>query len=116
MVINFTAAEIAKLSHEEYEQYLMSLKSYRDWKNSMDTAKEEAEAKGIAIGIEKGEKIGIEKGEKIGIEKGEKIGLEKIFKAMRLLKKGSSIEDVSDATDLPIEQIEQLSKEINNGY
>ena len=83
----FTAAEIAKLSHEEYEQYMLSLKTYRDWKNSMDTAKEEAEAKGKSE--------------------------EKIETAIRLSKMGLSITDISKATDLPIEQIEKLKQTHN---
>lgn len=42
----FEAAEIAKFSHEEKEQYEESLKSYRDLKNVIDTAFDEGEAKG----------------------------------------------------------------------
>ena len=41
----FEVAEIAKLSNEEYEQYIFSLKTYRDYKNSIDTAREEGETK-----------------------------------------------------------------------
>jgi len=51
------------------------------------------------------------KGYKIGLEKGEIKGKTKT--AIKLLKKGMSIEDISDATELPIEQIEQLIKENN---
>ena len=39
----FAAAEIAKLTPEEYEAYVDSLNSYRDLKNSIDTAKAEGE-------------------------------------------------------------------------
>jgi predicted transposase/invertase (TIGR01784 family) len=42
----FEAAEIAKFSPEEKEQYEESLKSYRDLKNVIDTAYDEGEAKG----------------------------------------------------------------------
>lgn len=42
----FEAAEIAKFSPEEKEQYEESLKSYRDLKNVIDTAFDEGEAKG----------------------------------------------------------------------
>ena len=42
----FEVAEIAKLSNEEYEQYIFSLKTYRDYKNSIDTARSEGEAIG----------------------------------------------------------------------
>ena len=37
----FSVAEIAKLSKEEYQQYIISLNAYRDIKNSIDTAKAE---------------------------------------------------------------------------
>lgn len=46
----FEVAEIAKFSPEEVQAYEDSLKSYRDLKNSLDTAFEE----GIEKGIEKG--------------------------------------------------------------
>ena len=42
----FDAAEIAKFSPEEKEQYEESLKTYRDLKNVIDTAFDEGEAKG----------------------------------------------------------------------
>ena len=78
----FEAAEIAKLSREEYEQYIISLNAYRDFKNSIDTARDEGRAE------------------------------EKKETAIRLLKKGMSIADVSDATELSKEQIEELWQEI----
>ena len=46
----FEAAEIAKLTKDEYEQYIFSLKAYRDYKNSMDTARDEGRAEGRAEG------------------------------------------------------------------
>ena len=82
----FTAAEIAKLTKEEYKAYIDSLNSYRDYKNTLDYAKKEGFVEGIAEGKTE----------------------EKVNTAIRLLKKGMSVEDVSDATELPIEQIEQL--------
>ena len=69
----FEAAEIAKFTKTEYDNYEESLKIYRDWKNTIDTA----ELKGKKKGFKKGEKIGIEKGRKEGLEKGRKEGLEK---------------------------------------
>jgi len=41
----FAAAEIAKLTPEEYEAYIDSLNSYRDLQNSIDTAKAEERLK-----------------------------------------------------------------------
>ena len=40
----FAAAEIAKLTPDEYEAYVDSLNSYRDLQNSIDTAKAEGKA------------------------------------------------------------------------
>jgi hypothetical protein len=73
----FRAAEIAKFSHKEVDAYEESLKGYRDFKNSMDTAEDIGIEKGEKRGFEKGEKVGIKKGEKRGIKKGEKIGIKK---------------------------------------
>jgi predicted transposase/invertase (TIGR01784 family) len=77
----FAAAEIAKLTQEEYFYYIENLKNYRDTQNCLDTAVTKGlakgEAKGLAKGLAKGEAIGLEKGEAIGLEKGRAIGLEK---------------------------------------
>jgi predicted transposase/invertase (TIGR01784 family) len=40
----FAAAEIARLTPDEYEAYVDGLNSYRDWQNSIDTAKAEGRA------------------------------------------------------------------------
>ena len=48
----FEVAEIAKFSPEEVQAYEDSLKSYRDLKNSLDTAFEEGVEQGIEQGIE----------------------------------------------------------------
>lgn len=48
----FELAEIAKFSHDEVQAYEDSLKSYRDLKNSLDTAREEAREEGMREGIE----------------------------------------------------------------
>ena len=63
-----------------------SLKAYRDVKNSIDTA------------LEKGREEGMEK----GMEK------EKIATARRLLSMGLSDEQVSTATELPLEEIQKM--------
>ncbi|NJO86753.1 MAG: PD-(D/E)XK nuclease family transposase [Lewinella sp.] len=57
----FEVAEIAKFSREEAEAYEDSLKSYRDLKNSLDTAF----AEGMEQGMEKGVVLGIEQQEVI---------------------------------------------------
>nr|WP_296990107.1 hypothetical protein [Prevotella sp.] len=66
---------------KEYED---SLKAYRDIRNSIDTA--------------------LEKGREEGMEK------EKIATARRLLSMGFSEEQVSTATELPLEEIQNLRK------
>jgi flagellar biosynthesis/type III secretory pathway protein FliH len=66
----FTAAEVAKLTPEEYRSYVDNLNSYRDIKNCMDYAKKEGEAKGLAKGLAKGEAKGLAKGEARGLAKG----------------------------------------------
>ena len=73
----------------EYED---SLKAYRDVKNSIDTA------------LEKGREEGMAKGMAKGMEK------EKIATARRLLSMGFSEEQVSTATELPLEEIQNLRK------
>jgi predicted transposase/invertase (TIGR01784 family) len=53
----FKAAEIAKFSKQEFEQYESSLKYYRDLTNVTNTAYSEGEKKGREEGIEEGMKL-----------------------------------------------------------
>ena len=78
---------------KEYED---SLKAYRDVKNSIDTALEKGREEGMAKGMEKGREEGMEK--------------EKLSTARRLLSMGLSEEQVSTATELPLEEIQKLRK------
>ena len=48
----FAAAEVAKLTPEEYMNYLKTFYAYNDWDNCLDTAKREAAAEGKAEAIE----------------------------------------------------------------
>lgn len=98
----FEAAEIAKFTKVEYDAYEESLKVYRDWKNTIDTA----ELKGEKKGFKKGHKEGLEKGEKIGIEKGEK--RKAIEMAQRLKDKGVAINIIVECSGLTEEQINAL--------
>ena len=82
---------------KEYED---SLKAYRDIKNSIDTALEKGREEGMAKGLEKGREEGLAK----GMEK------EKISTARRLLSMGLSEEQVSTATELSLEEIQNLRK------
>ena len=74
----------------ELKEYEDSLKAYRDVKNSIDTA------------LEKGREEGMAKCMAEGMEK------EKISTARRLLSMGLSEEQVSIATELPLEEIQKL--------
>ena len=98
----FETAEIAKFTKVEYDAYEESLKVYRDWKNTIDTA----ELKGEKKGFKKGHKEGLEKGEKIGIEKGEK--RKAIEMAQRLKDKGVAINIIVECSGLTEEQINAL--------
>ena len=84
---------------KEYED---SLKAYRDIKNSIDTALEKGREEGMAKGMEKGREEGLAK----GMEK------EKIATARRLLSMGLSEEQVSTATELPLEEIQKLREQV----
>ena len=74
----FEAAEIAKFDSNELRSYEQSINAYRDIKNSLDTAKKE----GIAEGIVK--------------------------TARNLKQMGIDVSQISKATGLNIEEIEQL--------
>lgn len=90
----FETAEIAKFTKEKRYEYEESLKAYRDWQNSLDTA----QMKGIAIGKE------------IGKEEGRKEGEEKKAKAIaqNLKRIGLPIEKITEATGLTADEINSL--------
>ncbi len=98
----FEAAEIARFTKVEYDAYEESLKVYRDWKNTIDTA----ELKGEKKGFKKGHKEGLEKGEKIGIEKGEK--RKAIETALEMKADNEPIAKIMKYTKLTEEEINQL--------
>ena len=100
-------AEIAKFTPQEMREYETSKMAYRDIKNSVDTAKRE----GIAEGMEKGMELGMAKGMEKGMEKGRAEGKHEANTetAQRLLAMGLSAEQVSKATQLPLEIIKNLS-------
>ena len=95
----FEEAEIAKFTPQEMREYETSKMAYRDIKNSVDTAKREGKQEGLAEGIE----IGMEKGRAEGKHEAN------TETAQRLLAMGLSAEQVSKATQLPLEIIKNLS-------
>ena len=86
-----------KRAEEQLKEYEDSLKAYRDVKNSIDTALEKGREEGMAKGMEKGMAKGMEK--------------EKQSTARRLLSMGLSDEQVSTATELPLEEIQKLREQ-----
>ena len=93
----FEEAEIAKFTPTELKEYEDSLKAYRDVKNSIDTALEKGREEGMAEVMAKGMAEGMEK--------------EKLSTARRLLSMGLSEEQVSTATELPLEVIQKLREQ-----
>ena len=92
----FEEAEIARFTPQEQREYEASKKAYRDIKNSVDTAKRE----GIAEGMEKGMKQGMEKGMK----------QRSLEIARNLLSLGLPVDQITQATGLTEEEIQQLKK------
>ena len=88
----YKEAEIAKFTPQEVREYEASKKAYRDIKNSIDTAKNQGKEEGIEIGRNEGR-----------IEANTET-------ALRLLAMGLSVEQVAEATQLPLNIIEKLSK------
>ena len=74
---------------EQLKEYEDSLKAYRDVKNSIDSALEKGREEGMAEGMAK----------------------EKQSTARRLLSMGLSEEQVSTATELPLEEIQKLREQ-----
>ena len=91
----YIKAEIAKFTPQEMREYETSKMAYRDIKNSVDTAKREGKQEGLAEGMEKGRAEGKHEAN--------------TETAQRLLAMGLSAEQVSKATQLPLEIIKNLS-------
>ena len=107
----FEAAEIARFTQDQFLSYEDSLKHYRDMKNSLDTAREEGEAKGReegrAEGRIEGKAEGRIEGKAEGIIEGKTEG--KLEIAERLLRKNMSVADVQEITGLSEEDIRRIS-------
>jgi predicted transposase/invertase (TIGR01784 family) len=82
----FASAEIAKLTPDEYRDYIDSLNSYRDLKNSLDYAKSEGKSEGKT--------------------EGEKLKTMEIAKNAKIL--GLSVEQIQQLTNLTKEEIEKI--------
>ena len=82
----FEQAEIANYSDDEYAEYEDSLKSYRDLKNSIDTAFDEGKLEGKLEGKIEG----------------------MMETALKMKKKEYPVKDISEMTGLSIEEIDKL--------
>jgi predicted transposase/invertase (TIGR01784 family) len=82
----FNTAAIASLNRQEFDVYQEHLNAYRDIKNSIDTAREEGEEIGKAIGEKKG----------------------KTEIARNMLKAGFSVADIMALTGLTVAEIDRL--------
>ena len=92
--------DLRKLSREELELYDEDIKNMRD----IYATRKFDEKKGMEIGMAKGMAKGMEKGMAKGMEK------EKLATARRLLSMGLSDEQVSTATELPLEDIQKMKE------
>ena len=93
--------DLRKLSREELELYDEDIKNMRD----IYATRKFDEKRGMEIGMKKGMEIGMAKGMAKGMEK------EKLATARRLLSMGLSDEQVSTATELPLEEIQKLKEQ-----
>ena len=92
----FEQAEIARYSEAERHHYEESVKNYRDYINTMDTAYD----KGHAKGPEEGHAKGLEEGEAKGRAEANR------DMAIRLRDMGMSWEDISKVTGVKKEELE----------
>ena len=91
----FSQAEIARFDKKELKAYEDSLKAYRDIKNSLDTAKEEGRAEGLA----KGREEGLAKGRAEGLTKGRE------ETARNMKAKGLPVDLIAECSGLSPEEI-----------
>ena len=102
----FKEAEIAKFTPEELKEYEVSLNSYRDIKNSVNTARKE----GYEDGLKDGHDKGLEEGHEIGLKEGVEIGRTgtNIALAQKMKAKGYSLAEISELTGFSVIEIEKL--------
>ncbi|MED9888114.1 MAG: transposase [Segatella copri] len=100
--------DLRKLSREELELYDEDIKNMRD----IYATRKFDEKKGMEIGMEKGMEKGMAKGMEKGMEKGMAKGMEKekLATVRRLLSMDLSDEQVSTATELPLEEIQKMKE------
>lgn len=90
----FKTAEIAKFNTNERREYEVSMNSYREIKNSMDSAEK--------AGIRKG----IKKGREEGLKEGRQEGLQEV--AQKMKSEGFPLETISKLTGLTTKEIKEI--------
>ena len=107
----------------EFREYMSREEDLRKIRNSrLSVAKRKAREEGLKEGLEEGRKEGIKKGKKEGIEQGIKQGIEQGIEkgiekgskevsvkiAKNMLKRGININEISEITNLTIEEINDI--------
>jgi predicted transposase/invertase (TIGR01784 family) len=111
------------LTRDELEQLISKDNLIKDIEEAKNMISKTKEAEILKIGIEKrkmDEQVRIQtaikntwkKAEKKGIKEG--IKEEKVNLTLKLMNKGFSLKEISDITDLPIEEIEKLTSNVNS--
>ncbi len=102
----FEAAEIAKFTPRELNEYEDSLKNYRDMFSVISTAEQKGHAAGLAEGLEQGIAKGLEQGLEQGRTEGE---IRKAMEIARALKSsGMPLAEISRITGLSNEKLAEL--------
>lgn len=92
-------------SDERYVSLFISLKAYRDIKNSLDTAKEQGREEGMEEGLARGREEGLAKGR----EEGRAEGIALVAKMM--YDKGMDIDAIASITALAKDEVERLCEQ-----
>lgn len=102
----FEAAEIAKFTPRELNEYEDSLKNYRDMFSVISTAEQKGHAAGLAEGLEQGIAKGLEQGLEQGRTEGE---IRKAMEIAQALKSsGMPLAEISRITGLSNEKLAEL--------
>ncbi|MDZ7878782.1 MAG: Rpn family recombination-promoting nuclease/putative transposase [Saprospiraceae bacterium] len=108
----FEAAEIARFTKEELDQYEDSLKYYRDLKNVIDTSFGDGKLEGLTEGIIKGKIEGKIEGLTEGIIKGKTE--EKTKNIIIALKRGKlTTEEIAEDFDVSVDFVLQIKEKHN---
>ena len=106
----FEACEIARFSPDKRLRYEKEMITERDYRNILETAREDGFAEGKAKGLAEGEAKGLAEGEAKGLADGEAKGRaeEKVSIARAMLASGMEHSLISSLTGLPEEEIKKL--------